>query len=603
VGTWVTARPLVHVPTTLRITASRTQAWIDTHPALAFTGLSLFYAIITTLLSSMKLLWLDELITYHIASLGSAQAIWHALSRGADPNPPLSPLAVLGTMRLFGNHELALRLPAIAGYWLGLLSLYLFLQRRLSPTWALAGTFLSMATGAFEYSYESRSYGIFYGLAMLALLCWSQTIGPMTRNRETLALIGMMIALALGVSTNYFAVLAFLPVAAGEVALTLQQLRTEGWRMPDLRYAIRPRIWVGLMLAAAPLVFYRSLIRAGIATYAPHAWNKVSIDQAFDSYTEMVEAVLYPLLALFLLAGIVRVCSRCCATCRASLRPRALSELATEYRMHRGTHAFPAHELIAAFFLMLYPFLGYAVASIKGGMLSPRFVIPVCFGFAIAGVAAAHRLFGHMRYAAIIFLVLFVAWVTTRESIIGYWYAEQKQSFYKVVNQLSTIADNHPIAIPDPLMVLTFQRYAPPSLASRIVFPVDFDAIRRFRGEDSPDRNLWTGRDSYYHVPIIPLADFLKHTGHFIILGHDKNWMVRDLQEHRYPVDEMPINTRAGAVGGFTPLMHGVPKFYGASGDRSPASGYGNSATIIPFHGEANQPHEDDPERPIHDVQ
>ncbi|QEE31052.1 hypothetical protein FTW19_25435 [Terriglobus albidus] len=601
-GTWVTTRPLVHVPTTLRITAGRAQAWIDTHPALSFIGLSLFYVTITTLLSSMKLLWLDELITYHIASLGSAHAIWHALSQGADPNPPLSHLAVLGAMRLFGNHELALRLPAIAGYWLGLLSLYLFLRRRISPTWALSGTFLSMATGAFEYSYESRSYGIFYGFAMLAVLCWSRTIQPKTRNRGTLALIGMVFALALGISANYFAVLAFLPVAAGEAAFTLQQLHAERWRIPNLRYAIRPRIWVGIVLAAAPFTFYRGLIKAGIATYAPHAWNKVSIDQAFDSYTEMVEAVLYPLLALFLLVGIVRVCSRFCTTCRAGLRPRVLGDLATEYRMRRGTQTFPAHELIAAFFLMLYPFLGYAAASIKGGMLSPRFVIPVCFGFAIAGVAAAHRLFGHMRYAAVTFLILFVAWVTTRESIIGYWYTEQKQSFYKVVDHLSSIADQQPIAIPDPLMVLTFQRYAPPSLASRIVFPVDFDAIRRFRGEDSPDRNLWTGRNSYYHVPIVPLAGFLQQTGHFIILGHDKNWMVRDLQEHRYPVDEMPINTRAGAIGGFTPLMHGLPKFYQASGDRSPASGYGHSTTIIPFHSEANRPHEDDSEHPIQDV-
>jgi hypothetical protein len=602
VGTWVTTRPLVHVPTTLRITASRAQAWLDTHPALAFTGLSLFYAIITTLLSSMKLLWLDELITYHIASLGSARAIWHALSQGADPNPPLSHLAVLGAIRLFGNHELALRLPAIAGYWLGLLSLYLFLHRRISPTWALAGTFLSMATGAFEYSYESRSYGIFYGFTMLAVLCWSRTIEPKTRNRGTLALAGMIIALALGISTNYFAVLAFLPVAAGEVTLTLRQLRAEQWRMAVLRYVVRPRIWMGMMLAAVPLIVYRGLIRAGIATYAPHAWNKVSIDQAFDSYTEMVEAVLYPLLALFLLVGIIRVLSRCCTTCRASLRPRALGDLATAYRMRNGERVLPTHELAAAFFLMLYPFLGYAIASIKGGMLSPRFVIPVCFGFAIAGVAAAHRLFGHMRYAAITVLIIFVAWVTTRESIIGYWYTEQRQSFYKVENHLSTIADNQPIAIPDPLMVLTFQRYAPPPLVSRIVFPVDFDAIRRFRGEDSPDRNLWTGRNSYYHVPIVPLADFLQQTGHFVILGHDKNWMVRDLQEHRYPVDEMPINIRAGAIGGFTPLMHDVPKFYEASGDRSPASGYGHSTTIIPFHGEANQPHENDPRRPLQDV-
>jgi len=88
---------------------------MERHTALSFAMLSLFYLVVVAMLSHVKLLWLDELITLHIAELGSASSIWRALAHAADPNPPLTHLAVLGSLRLFGNHELALRLPAILG--------------------------------------------------------------------------------------------------------------------------------------------------------------------------------------------------------------------------------------------------------------------------------------------------------------------------------------------------------------------------------------------------------------------------------------------------------------------------------------------------------
>ena len=44
-----------------------------------------------------------------------------------------------------------------------------------------------------------------------------------------------------------------------------------------------------------------------------------------------------------------------------------------------------------------------------------------------------------------------------------------------------------------------------------------------------------------------------------------------DLLHHRYPVQPLAINTRAGAIGGFTPLSHGTPIFYTSAGDESSA--------------------------------
>ena len=69
-------------------------AWIDAGPMRAFLLLTIFYVVVVFGLSSLKLLWLDELITLHIARLGSVSAIWQALGRGADPNPPLTHLLV-----------------------------------------------------------------------------------------------------------------------------------------------------------------------------------------------------------------------------------------------------------------------------------------------------------------------------------------------------------------------------------------------------------------------------------------------------------------------------------------------------------------------------
>ena len=564
-----------------RLSSSRSKAresaeeFIDQHPVFTFALLSLVYFAVVASLSKLKLLWLDELITLHIAQLGNAHSIWRALAQAADPNPPLTHLAVLGSLRIFGNQELALRLPAILGYWVGLLSLFLFLRRRLPGIWALAGTIFSMSNAAFDYSYESRSYAIFYGLAMMAILCWSRAVDPAASPlRRRASLFGMAFALAAGICTNYFAVLAFFPIAGGEVVRSLRKQK------------ISAPIWLAMGLAATPLIAFRSLIQASIHRFAPHAWNKVSIDQALDSYTQMVEVILFPVIVLLVLAGIVYFLSTLCAHCRSGLRPAWLSKLADNHA-DTSYFSFPLHEATATFLLLLYPFLGYLVASIHGGMLSPRFVLPVCLGFAIAGVAAAHHMFKGLPNAGAIALMLVFATFIGRVCAVGEAYNSQKRCFYQVLQHLSASSGDQPIAVPDPLMVLTLAHYAPPSVASRIVFPVDFPAIRAFRGEDSPEENLWAGR-SLYHLDIVPLANFQHSTGDYLILASEGNWLVRDLWNHSYRVHRVPASFPRGAIKGFTPLDHGDPAFFVGSGDRSQHT-QGRPAPV-PFRTQLNLP-------------
>lgn len=565
---------------------------IDLHPFRSFAVLSLGYFVVALCLSSLKLLWLDELITLHIARLSGASAIWQALGHGVDPNPPLSHLLVHYSRLLFGEHEFALRLPAMIGYWAGILTLFLYLKRHLSPTWAVVGSITLMAMGSFEYSYESRSYGIFFGLAMVAFYLWSRAADTAYARRKG-ALIGMALALAAGISTNYFAVLAFLPVSIGEVFRTLSRATYRmrsgdgrgSWSQTLLRESIDYPVWFAIVLAAVPLVFYLPLIEHSIAQFAPYAWNKVSLGQVADSYTEMVEVILYPILGLFVLALVIYMARkfvlRLCADCRANAVPRAIAPIliAPLWKIR-----IPLHELAAIGSFMAYPFLGYIVASVRGGMLSPRFVIPVCFGFAIAATAVACHLFGNYSRAAAVALIFVSCWFICREGYVGYWYEEQKQCFYKVVDRLpqadSFVPPGAPIVIPDPLLALTFTHYAPAPFSSRAVFPVDFPAIRFFRHDDSPEENLWAGRNILYHLPIEPLAQFENSAGRYLVIASDGNWMLEDLRNHHYDAYRLTIDTRAQAIGGFTPLAHGTPAFYVSDG---PATQPQDEDDLLPF--------------------
>ncbi|SEB57769.1 ArnT family glycosyltransferase [Terriglobus roseus] len=555
---------------------------IQSTPWRAFLALTALYVVAVAALSHLKLLWLDEFITLHVARLDNVKAIWQALTLGADPNPPVTHLLVHFCRALFGEREFALRLPAMIGYWIGLVSLFTYLRRRVPAEWALAGTVLSMAMAAFEYSYESRSYGIFYGLTMLAFLGWcraTETTRP--QALRVIWLVVMTVSLGAGISTNYFAVLAFVPITAGEIARTLERIAKA--RKADIRSNLLRSInwptWLALALAISPLLVYLPLINRAIAQFAPHAWNKVSLDQVFDSYTQMVEMILYPLLALFTVAA-VKHFMQVSSPEKQERRIAALSDSGIPHRI------LPLHELVGVFCLMLYPFLGYTMASVRGGMLSPRFVIPVCFGFAIGGTVTAYRLASRRRYAGPVFLCFVLAWFIARESVVGYWYAEQKQSFYKVVDRLPLAFDglptNTPLAIPDPLMALTFQRYAPSEYVRREVFPIDFPAVRKFRNDDSPEQNLWAAR-SMYSLKIVPLATFQSTAGQYVILASDWNWLLQDLNRHHYREQRLPINTRAGAIGGFTPLSHGLPAFYIAEGDAMTTDSRPSSPQPSPF--------------------
>ncbi|MEM7309399.1 MAG: glycosyltransferase family 39 protein [Planctomycetota bacterium] len=191
-------------------------------------------------------LWLDELHTLHHAAAPSLGALLEGLR--ADNHPPLSFVLVRASRALFGEGELALRLPALAAGAAAVWLVYRLARRTLDRWWHGVAPWLVAASSLhLVASAEARMYSL---LALWALLWIDGALGLAERERGGALRVGA--ATALGLLTHYHClhVLAVLG-GAGLVALP------RGRRLALIGAA------AGGALAAAPWYAYGFLTQLG----------------------------------------------------------------------------------------------------------------------------------------------------------------------------------------------------------------------------------------------------------------------------------------------------------------------------------------------------
>ncbi|HEX3571002.1 MAG TPA: glycosyltransferase family 39 protein [Acidobacteriaceae bacterium] len=497
--------------------ATRMLAGLNGNPILILSAILTLYLAITCIQAAHKLLWADELFTLAIARQGSLHAIWEALAAGADPNPPLSHWLVLQSTRLFGLSALAIRIPSILCVFAALCALWTVLRRWLTPSYAAVGLLAFMTTRGFDHAYNARSYAPLLAFSLAALAFWLHSFDPTRRA------VAVAICLALAISSNYYGVLALLPIAAGEAAYSIHTHR------------LRPAIWLALAAGALPLLAYRPLIRHQLAEFGPHAWNRPHPDMLSDSYLVLVEGLFWPVFGL----AVYTIWKR-----RTSTAPH--------------TTRLAPHELTALAVLLLYPILGYALAVLGHGIISPRCIIPVCGGFAIAAALLAARTFGPSPRAALILLATALLWVVGREAACFIVLAHQRTAFFAVRDRIVRLAQadpTQPILISDSLLVLPLAHYAP-DLQPRLIFPIDFAAIHASEPDDSGEQNLWAGRNGIFPVRIVPYRrDLLPQA--FVLLSRPRGWLPTRLATDGYLISAPESPAPLPDLGGvFTPLCH-----------------------------------------------
>ena len=206
--------------------------------------------------------------------------------------------------------------------------------------------------------------------------------------------------------------------------------------------------------------------------------------------------------------------------------------------------------------LIACPVIAFLIAVGGAGMVSSRCAAPVCFGVAILGTMLLAR-YASRRAAAQVVAVL-VVWVLVREAACGYVLVHQRNAFLHLVTTVErTAGPGEAVVVGDSLVVMPLYWYGSAELRRAIVFPVDFDAIHRSEVDDSGERNLWSGRDGVFPVPIDAPDKVLRDTEEEIVIAPQDGWLARAMRSRGDELREAPVDVRWDRLGGvFTPLAH-----------------------------------------------
>ncbi len=496
--------------------------WRPSANILLPTLIALIFLVATFVQADLKLLWGDEFVTYWIGHQYSFVGIWRALQSGADPNPPLMHILDWWSTSLFGDNPIAIRLPSILAMGLAMGCLRLFLERRIAPVYAAIGCLALMTTRGFDYAYDARSYSLLMGFAMAAILLWSRSVHA-CGWRRILLLTGVAIALAAGVSSNYYGVLMFISIAIGELRFSAAHKRS------------RPGAWIAMAAASLPLLAYVKLVRLNLTEFGPHAWNKPHLLMIVECYVVIVEGLLWLVIGLAIYS---------------LLRFRTDSDIEVRDR------PFPSWERGPVGVLLLYPVGAFAMAFGSSAMVSPRCAIAVCLGFAIWAAALLSRCVN--RRTAIGVVAFLCVWILARQAACGYVLLHQRHAFLLFTDAVErAAAPAEPVVVGDSLLAMPLYWYGSTALRQQIVFPIDFDAIHRTEPDDSGEQNLWGGRNGVFPVPIAAPDDLLKEHQERVLVAPPQGWLARDLRLRGYELIDQPARVPWDRLGGvFTPMAH-----------------------------------------------
>jgi uncharacterized membrane protein len=352
--------------------------------------LALFVAAVlaTTLaLADRDPLWTDELFTYYIGRLPSAGDVWSKLSTGVEQMPFFFYLVTRASLGVFGEGLLGLRLPEVLGFALMCVCLFHFVEHRSSAVYGFVAILFAVATRAYEYAYEARSYALVLGFAAAALLCWQRATegGPHRR----LAAIGMAIGLAGAIASHYYAVLILIPLLAGEAVRSLRRRRIDWLVVGSFGGALVP------LLASAPLI-------EGAQGYYTSFWAK-------PRWSTVERFYPYFLLDRKLLAAVALAVVAAAFT---AIRSRSRSPAA-----RRPFRRIPDHELVALGTFVLLPLLGLLLGKLVTHGFTSRYALPAVLGVAALVALAAWWADGEAPIVGLSLVLLLVVLVAGRFTV------------------------------------------------------------------------------------------------------------------------------------------------------------------------------------------
>jgi hypothetical protein len=251
---------------------------VERQPSLPLLIVALFtvaYFAATCALASLKPFSLDELDVFEIAQLPTAADIWREWLASGDGMPPVVHFVTHLVGSALGFSHVTGRLPAMVGFWLMCVCIFIFLRRRVGTALATIGMLLPVtAPAVYAYAYEARGYGMVLGFSGAAVVCWDLAHD---RRWRWSALIGLPICLVAAIASHFYAVLVIAPLALGELARTMERRRVD-WLLWGVCLAPALILW-----PANPVVAH---VR-GLREVAMRA-HRVSVSELVDVWSQFL---------------------------------------------------------------------------------------------------------------------------------------------------------------------------------------------------------------------------------------------------------------------------------------------------------------------------
>jgi hypothetical protein len=232
---------------------------------------------ITLSVSRVRILERDELFAFWTDSLPSVRRLLDIqLHDPISLDPPVYHLLSHAAMSLLGRGDLALRLPAIAGYLLLQIALFALVSRIAGRRAGILAATLPAFTEAFPMAMMGRPYTLLLGLDAAALLCWQIAKTTDVPSRRTLAQCLLFVSLVLVIHVHFFGLLILAPICAAEAVDSLTRRRID----PGTLTAIL----LGVLSTALLLPFIHA-----VAPYRQFYWSRtVRLTMIQDAYRFML---------------------------------------------------------------------------------------------------------------------------------------------------------------------------------------------------------------------------------------------------------------------------------------------------------------------------
>jgi uncharacterized membrane protein YdcZ (DUF606 family) len=475
---------------------------------LALILVTLVYLTICFLVAHRPL-WHDELFTYYIAKSPMAQ-FRDALH--LDLNPPLTYLAVRASLAVFGDSELATRVPCILAFLVGSLCLYRVVSKRLRPAYGLLAMLVFWSTPFFYFSTEARPYALVVGFFGVAMLAWQAAVQP---RRSALSVLVLGLAVTGMMLSHFFTVFYIAPFCLAEV------VRWYRSRKFDLA------IWVALLLPLTILLAY-------IPTLKNYQASAIAVP--FQASPIKVVGFFYRSLGD---EGVSLLVALCGAMFLVFTRYRAAPERRVPIR---------AFETAFVVGLLALPAIINFAQMRSHGAAFHRYSAPAVFAY---GLLFALFMFvktnGSRLAAAIACCVLLAGLMADRGLLIlarNLLLTGKVASASPAAEPFDGVRPDLPLVAASGLTFIEMDRYADPATVSRLYYLCDTELAIRYA-----HATIFEGfprLKKYFPIRanIVQYPEFVAEHPHFLVLGtldYPEDWLLRRLMDIHADVELLGV--------------------------------------------------------------